>query len=170
MEEFKLLEFEDIENNYKLMYKWCNEEFIYEWFEQRKLTYEEVVKKYQEKILNNKQKLFIIKYNSQLIGFAQIYKYEDSMFNKLKKYSNIYEYDIFIGEKEFLSKGLGTTIIGIINDLIYKKYSADCIILRAFKRNIRAIRCYKKNNFVVIDEYEGTDTLGNKEIFQILIN
>lgn len=170
MNELKLIKFEDTEKNYKLMYKWCNEKFIYEWFEQKKLLYEEVVKKYQSKILNHKQKLFIIQYNNQPIGFAQIYRYDYTMFNELKKYNNIYEYDVFIGEKEFLSRGLGTKIVKEINTLIYKTYFADCIVLRPFKRNTRAIRCYQKNNFFIIHEYEGIDTIGNKETIQVLIN
>ncbi len=54
--------------------------------------------------------------------------------------------------------------------MIYSKYNADGIILRPFKRNIRAIKCYEKCNYKIIDEYEGTDTIGNPEILTVMLN
>ena len=40
MSKIDLIEFTDKKENYELMYKWCSKEFIYKWFEQRKLSYE----------------------------------------------------------------------------------------------------------------------------------
>ena len=34
-----LIEFTDKKDNYELLYKWCSQKFIYEWFEQRKLLH-----------------------------------------------------------------------------------------------------------------------------------
>ena len=53
--------------------------------------------------------------------------------------------------------------------MIYLKYNADAIILRPFKRNIRAIKCYLKCGYNVIDEYNGKDTLNNDEIIIVLL-
>ena len=50
----------DNEKEYKLIYKWCFKKEVYEWFEQRILSYEEIVNKYKEKI--KKQEVFIIEY------------------------------------------------------------------------------------------------------------
>ena len=47
---------------------------------------------------------------------------------------------IFIGEEEYLNKGIGKKIFDSINNIIYKKYNAYSIILRPFKRNERAIK------------------------------
>ena len=170
MDKITLVKFSDHEDNYKLMHKWCSQKFIYEWFEQRILSYDEIVNKYKTKLITRKQELFFVSYNEKNIGFVQIYKYEDNKHDKLNKYNNIYEYDIFIGEEEYLSKGIGTEIVNYINKYIYNKYLADCIILRPFKRNIRAIKCYEKNGFDIIDEYDTVDTLDNKEAFVVLIN
>jgi hypothetical protein len=49
MSEIDLIEFTDKKDSYELMYKWCSQEFIYEWFEQRKLSYEEIENKYKNK-------------------------------------------------------------------------------------------------------------------------
>lgn len=169
MKKIELIEFKDNIDNYRLMYKWCSEKNVYEWFEQRILSYDEIVRKYKTKLLNNKQKLYIVKYDNKPIGFVQIYKYDYILFKGLKKYKNIYEYDFFIGEVEYLSKGIGTKIITCVNDIIYNKFISDCIVLRVFKRNIRAIKCYQKNDFKIIEEYNDFDTIGNTEKIVVLI-
>lgn len=170
MSKIDLTRFTDKKDNYELMYKWCSQEFIYEWFEQRKLSLEEIENKYKNKLLANQQQLFFINYNDNKIGFVQIYKYDDNKSKAFIKYDSIYEYDIFIGEPEYLSRGLGEKIVNYVNNYIYENYLCDCIVLRPFKRNERAVKCYEKCGFEIADEYIGTDTLGNKEKMIVLLN
>ena len=159
------------EKDFIKIYQWCQKEFVYEWFEQRKLSLKEITIKYKKKLKDSKQDLFIIQCDNKDIGLVQIYKYEkDIKLDNLKEYLNIYEYDLFIGEEKYLSKGIGSIAINLINNMIYSKYKAEAIILRPFKRNIRAIKCYEKNGFKEIYEYNGTDTIGNKEKILVLIN
>lgn len=165
-----LIKFEDIQENYQLLHQWCNQEFIYTWFEQRILSYEEIVNKYKGKLKENNQDLYIIKYNDVKIGLVQIYPYQDDTLKELKNYNTIYEYDLFIGNKEYIGKGLGITSVKLINNMIYSKYQADAIILRPFKKNKRAIKCYQKANYNIIHEYIDKDTIGNKEEIVILLN
>ena len=160
----------DIKEDYLKLYNWCKNKYVYEWFEQRVLSYDEIVNKYKNKLENKKQDLYIIKLNNKDIGLVQIYKFENDINIDLNKYKNTYEYDLFIGEEEYLNKGIGQRIVNIINDIIYRKYNADSIILRPFKRNIRAIKCYEKCNFEKIYEYVGTDTLENIENILVLLN
>ena len=160
----------DSTTDYQKLYKWCQNEFVYEWFEQRILTYDEIVKKYREKLNNKIQDLYIIKSNNKEIGLVQVYKFENDInLKNLNEYKNIYEYDLFIGEEEYLNKGIGKKVIKEINNIIYGKYKADAIILRPFKRNERAIKCYKKCNYKEIFEYIGKDTLGSKEEIVVLL-
>lgn len=166
----KLIEFTDQKENYELMHKWCSQEFVYEWFEQRKLSFDEIENKYKNKLLEKQQHLYFINYNGTKIGFVQIYKYDDKEINKLNDFNNIFEYDIFIGESECISKGIGTKVVNYINKYIYENYKCDCIVLRPFDRNKRAIKCYEKCKFIKVDEYIGTDTLGNKEKVIVLLN
>ena len=154
----KLVPFKDKEENYELMHRWCSQEFIYEWFEQRILSLDEIRHKYKTKL------------NCERIGYVQIYKYKNEMYGDLSNYKNIYELDLFIGEEKYLSKGIGTVILNFITDYIYDAYSADCIVLRPFKRNIRAIKCYQKCNYNIIDEYDGVDSLGRPERYTVLRN
>ena len=170
MSKIDLIEFTDKKDNYELMYKWCSQEFIYEWFEQIKLSPEDIENKYKNKLLANQQQLFFIDYNNNKIGFVQIYKYDDKKSEALIKCDSMYEYDIFIGESEYLSRGLGSKIVNYINNYIYENYLCDCIVLRPFKRNERAVKCYEKCGFEIVDEYVGSDTLGNKEKMIVLLN
>lgn len=161
----------DSNEDFALMHKWCKNKYIYEWFEQRELSLNEITTKYKNKLKNKEQELFIIKCNQIDIGFTQIYKFEnDNNIKNIERYKNIYEFDIFIGEEEYLFKGIGSSIIRKINNMIYSNYKADAIILRPFKRNIRAIKCYEKCNYKIIDEYKGTDTLNNPETITVLLN
>lgn len=156
-----MISFRDLSSNdFLKLYEWCKQEFVYEWFEQRILSYDEIVNKYERKLKEGKQDLYIILYDDKDIGLVQIYKYND----------NTYEYDLFIGEEEYLNKGIGTKVVNKVNSIIYDKYKVDSIILRPFKRNIRAIKCYLKCGFKTIDEYLGKDTLGNPEMITVLLN
>ena len=159
MEKIELIKFVDDEKNYKLMHKWCSNDFVYEWFEQRLLSYDEIKNKYKNKLISGEQDMYLMCYDSTPIGYVQIYKNDDS-----------YEYDLFIGEEDYLHRGIGSRVVKMINDLIYEKYKVDHIVLRPFKRNVGAVNCYKKNGFEIIDEYEDEDTLGNKEIYLLMIN
>lgn len=165
-----LIKFKDITENYMLLHHWCSQEFIYTWFEQRILSYDEIVNKYKNKLQEEKQDLYIIRNNDIKIGLVQIYQYKENKFKQLNNYNNIYEYDLFIGNKEYINKGLGVNIINLINEKIYYEYNADAIILRPFKRNIRAIKCYQKAKFKNICEYIDKDTLGHKEEIVVLLN
>ena len=158
----------DSDDEYKMLHKWCSNKNVYEWFEQRVLSFDEIKNKYKNKL--NKQDLFIIRCDDNDIGLIQIYKFENDIDLDLNNYKNVYEYDIYIGEEDYLSKGIGTEIIKLVNKKIFNEYKSDAIILRPFKRNIRAIKCYQKNNFKIISEYLGKDTLGNDEEIVVLLN
>lgn len=57
--------FEDNNSEYKQLHKWCKNKFVYEWFEQRILSYNEIVNKYKNKLNEGKQELLIIKCNDK---------------------------------------------------------------------------------------------------------
>ena len=153
-------------NDYSLVYNWVQNDFVYKWFEQRVLSLDEVISKYEKKINNKNQVVMIIEYNNKPIGLLQYYKYKDSK-KYLENYNNIYEYDLFIGEKSYLSKGLGSIIINSFNDYLFNELKCDCIILRPLKDNDRASNCYKKCGFDLLYEYNDLDTIGNNRIFQV---
>ncbi len=168
MIEFR--ELNDSKEDYLKLYNWCQNKDVYEWFEQRKLSYDEIVNKYKKKLIDKIEDLYIVMLDNNDIGLVQVYKFNNDININLDKYKNIYEYDIFIGDSDYLNKGIGKKIVSKTNDYIYSKYDADAIILRPFERNIRAIKCYQKSSFEIIYKYMSEDTLGNKETIILMIN
>ena len=161
----ELVKIDNSNIDYDLLYSWCQDKNIYEWFEQRVLSKEEIVNKYNKKLNNSEQTLLYIDKDINHIGLVQFYKSDYAY----KDYKNIYEYDLFIGDVSSLSKGIGTIVVNKINELLFNEYKADLIVLRPFKRNIRACKCYEKCSFKLIDEYDDVDTLGNKERYCVYI-
>ena len=80
-------------------------------------------------------------YLKEMFDEPFVYKVWDKKNDKLIKYDNVFEYDIFIGESEYLSRGIGTKAVNYVNNYIYENYLCDCIVLRPFDRNERAIKC-----------------------------
>lgn len=146
--------------DYNLIYSWCSKEFVYEWFEQRILSLDEIINKYKNKLLNHSQELFYIKYSQKRIGLIQIYE---------SKYKNksVNEFDLYIGEEDYLNKKIGQELISIIMNYIDKNYKNTTTILRPFKRNIRACKCYQNSGFKWLEDYNGFDTLNNPEIISV---
>ena len=118
----------DTENEYRQLHKWCSNKFVYEWFEQRKLSYDEIVDKYKTKLKEKKQELFIIKADDIDIGLVQIYKFDNDI--EIDVDGNVYEYDLFIGEEEYLDKGIGKEgaeiTIDFLNDNDLNKSLITC--------------------------------------------
>ncbi len=57
------------------------------------------------------------------------------------------EFGIFIGEEEFLCKGLGTEALRLIVQYGFKNLQLNKIFLRVFADNLRAVKSYKKAGF-----------------------
>ncbi len=144
--------------DYDILYQWTQKKIVYEWFEQRVLSYEEIEEKYQKK-LNSPTTMMYIDINHKRIGYLQYYSSEYK--------EKAMEYDLWIGEEEYLSKGIGQQVIDTINNELWNKYPDFSIILRPFKRNIRACKCYEKCGFQKVKEYLGEDTLGKKEVYVV---
>ena len=70
--KINLRKLNDNEKDYKLLEKWYQEEEIYLHFEQKKLTYEEVKKKYLPRTAEDaKIPVFMIEYDNIPVGIIQ---------------------------------------------------------------------------------------------------
>lgn len=57
------------------------------------------------------------------------------------------ELGIFIGNKEYLSKGYGTEALRLLIDYAFNYLDLENILLKVYSFNERAIRCYEKVGF-----------------------
>ena len=67
----------DSDEEYKRLYSWCLNPSVYEYFEQRVLSYDEVVDKYKRRVGNEDVKTLIIVYKNKEIGLVQYEKMDD---------------------------------------------------------------------------------------------
>ena len=157
-------------NDYKLLEKWYQEKEIYSSFEQRKLNYDEIVKKYYPRTLKNaKVPVYMIEYNKKPIGIIQ-YKLvgeEDKDLYNLKD-NNIYELDIFIGELKEHNKGIGSRAINILSDMLFKKKKANLLVMCPLVSNKKAIRCYEKSGFNITNYFNTKDTVGEEQQYVLM--
>ena len=149
----------DNEEDYRLLYKWCQNESIYKYFHHRILSYNEVVATYSKRTaLNSDTPVFIINYNKIPVGIIQYTKLDTNTKNKYKVTKDGYDVDIFIGEETYRHKGIATkTIKNIVNKL---KTSNNVIAMVPEVDNVKAIKCYEKSGFKKYYYYTETNTIG----------
>ena len=171
IDNIKLRRLKNTKKDYKLLEKWYQEEEIYLSFEQRKLSYNEIVNKYYERTLeDSKVKVYMIEYECIPIGIVQYQRLSND--NK-KLYgidiNNCYEIDIFIGELRFHNKGIGKKVISLIVNYLFKEKNANILVMCPLKDNIKAIKCYLGCGFRIKNEFISKDTIGNIQEYELMI-
>ena len=151
---FENIWFKDLEKlDLKLLHKWYNTNFVKKWFgkEKKEWSYGDIENKYLPYI--NKQKptdAFIILHEKIKIGYIQTYlltnypEYKDCV----KADNNSAGLDLFIGEKDYIHKGLGSIIIKkfLVEKIFINNEIKKCVI-GPEPKNISAINAYKKAGF-----------------------
>jgi len=80
------------------------------------------------------------------------------------------EMGIFIGNKDYWSKGYGLEAISLFIDYCYKKLNLNNITLRTYSYNTRAIRCYEKAGFKKVGELREALRINLKDYNIILMD
>ena len=161
----------DIDTDYKLLEKWYQEEEIYSSFEQRKLNYKEIKEKYYPRTLkNSKVPVYMIEYKQNPVGIIQ-YKLVNKKDQDLYHLSgnNIYEIDIFIGNLNEHNKGIGSSAINILSEILYKEKNAKLLVMCPLEKNLKAINCYKKCGFYVKNYFYTKNTIGILEKYVLMV-
>ena len=158
-------------SDYELLFKWYQQKEIYSYFEQRILTYDEIVKKYYPRTkLNAKVPVYMIEYNNKPIGIVQYQKIDKESQKLYEIHDNdSYEVDIFIGELKNHNKGIGKESIELICNYLINKKNAKIIVMCPLKSNNKAINCYKKAGFKILKYYKTEDTIGDIQEFVLMV-
>lgn len=166
-----LRKIKNIEKDYRLLTKWYQFDYVYNYFEQRILNYNEIVNKYYPRTLNDSNIVVeMIEIDKIPIGIIQ-YKLLEETDKKLYqiKCNKAYEIDIYIGEKQYHGLGIGQKAINIVCTRLFNENQADLLIMCPLKENHRAINCYLKCQFVKKNEIVLPDTLGKKQEYILMI-
>ncbi|MDI9519091.1 MAG: GNAT family N-acetyltransferase [Erysipelotrichaceae bacterium] len=125
--------------------KWRNTSFVLNNFiDQNPITKESHIGYFKSRIETGKVKQFIIVCDDNDIGTIFL---RDVDFEKKSA-----EYGIFIGEKDYLGKGIAIISSKKILDYAFNDLKLEKVFLRVLERNANAIKSYKNIGFV-LDEY-----------------
>lgn len=162
----------DIKSDYQYLYTWYQSKEVYTYFEQRSLSYEEIVRKYQPRTTQESiTPVYMIEYKNIPIGIIQYTKLTQEDKSKYHLTKNGYEIDIFIGNSKYYNLGIGTYVIKLLIQEL--SLSKNIFVMTPETRNHRAINCYKKVGFIPHEKFYELDTLGKniqEKIIMVLNN
>ena len=142
------------EKELPLMHRWLNTPHVSEWWSldgNHHPSMEEVVRHYSPRIKRQDPvDVYIIIYEGKAIGMIQSCCLDDEPEEKDKVGidHSCAGIDLFIGEEDYVHRGLGSSIIReFLKQVVFKKYDVDCCIIDPQVENKIAIRAYEKAGF-----------------------
>lgn len=153
---------------FPLLLKWLTTNHVQAWWDSDiKWTLEKIEEKYFPytqgyKIADNQKKLmhaYIIEVNKVPVGYFQFYNAYD--FERTPALHNLPQslgsFDIFIGETDYLNKGIGTQALLLGFSLFYNTF--EYLLVDVDKNNQSAQRLYEKVGFKVIQTNKATNNI-----------
>lgn len=171
MDKIVFKELNDTTKQYEKIYSWCSNPFVYKYFEQRKLSYEEIVNKYKKRLRKNAHtKTLIINYNDIDIGIIQYSRVlmDDIRRFNLFNFDNCYQLDIFIGEYNYLHKGIGKLALKELINILTKK-GINNYVAFIEEDNVNSIKCFSKLDFKIIKKFKQNNGLKEKTNYCLLL-
>ena len=121
--------------------RWRNSDFVKKRFLYRALFTAESHNNWMKNMVETKKVYqFIISCDGKDVG--SIYLRDVDLQNKKA------EYGVFIGEKNYLGKGVGQAATKLVLEFAFKKLKLHKVFLRVLSDNIGAIKSYEKSGFV----------------------
>ena len=155
--ELRELSLNDTEN----IVRWRNQDFVLENFiDKRLITKESHINYYHNRIETGLVKQFIIVCDEIDVGTTFL---RDIDYQKKEA-----EFGIFIGEKDYLSKGVGSKAAKLIVEFGFDQLKLDRIFLRVLANNVRAQKSYEKVGFHLDDSNKYIKNEGVDEIFMVI--
>lgn len=112
-------------------------------------SYQQFIDDYLDHYFDSSQtfsgQCFVIEYAGQSIGQIN--------YNKINNQLKSTEIDIWLADKKFSSKGLGTEAIKILCTYLYKELGLHSIYIAPSRRNLLAVKAYTKAGFIECKDY-----------------
>lgn len=126
-------------DDFPLLVEWLSKEHVKQWWDDGDDTLEKVARNYGEEEALLERFILVGSYESgeKPIGYFQYYLIPDGSIG----------IDQFIGEEEYINRGVGTKAIRMFVEMIRRERNPTSIILDPSPENKRAIRCYEKAGF-----------------------
>ncbi len=135
-----------------LMHRWLNAPHVKRWWYAEGSSYKEIEEHYLPGIGGrDATKLFLILHENKPIGFVQAYRIsaeDDAVYASLVDIENSVGVDLFIGDPEYLYRGLGRHIIRrFLSDHVFSDPEIEVCVIGPEPKNAAAIRAYEKAGF-----------------------
>ena len=135
-----------------LMHRWLNEPHVRRWWYAEGTSYGEIEEHYLPAIENQEAtEPYVILYEDRPIGFIQHYPIsaeDDETYARLVDVENSAGVDLFIGDPEYLYRGLGSHVIGrFLSDHVFSNPEIGVCVIGPEPNNAAAIRAYEKVGF-----------------------
>jgi AacA4 family aminoglycoside N(6')-acetyltransferase len=151
-----------VEEDLSLLHEWLNQPHVVEWWAGEQPAFDEVRAKYTPRILAaDRVTPYIAMLGSRPFAYAQSYVafgcgsgwWED------ETDPGVRGIDQMIGEAYLLGKGLGTKLVCKLVDTLFEDPSVTKVQTDPAPTNLRAIRCYEKAGFRIVDHVVTPDGL-----------
>lgn len=133
-----------------LMHRWLNAPHVRRWWYAEGTSHREIDEKYLPLIEGREAvKPFVILHENKPIGFVQSYEIShDEEYAGLVEVDGSAGLDLFIGEAEYLYRGLGQHIIrGFLSEHVFSDPGVEVCVIGPEPRNDAARRAYEKAGF-----------------------
>ncbi len=136
-------------DDFPLLLDWLSKEHVKQWWDAGEDTPEKVARNYGEEEEGLERFILVEQEGSseKPLGYFQHYVAHDGSIG----------IDQFIGEEDYVNRGVGTKAIRLFVEMIMRKHGPTSIILDPSPENKRAIRCYEKAGFKYYETKEGEE-------------
>lgn len=136
-------------DDFPLLLAWLSREHVRQWWDDGEDTIGKVARNYGEAEEGLERFILVEEGESgeKPLGYFQHYRTPDGSVG----------IDQFIGEEDYLNRGVGTEAIRIFVEMIMREHAPSSIILDPSPGNKRAIRCYEKVGFRHYETKEGVE-------------
>jgi aminoglycoside 6'-N-acetyltransferase len=142
------------EQDFQVLYNWMNLDFVSRWYDKRKFIYDDMEREYSMRFKEDTPiESYMVYYVERPIGYVhnfRVYDYPEYALTVLVD-RETYAMDMFIGDREYMGRGLGTHIITkFLNEIVFLKQDCATCIVGLEKDNQAAIRTYEKAGFTYL--------------------
>lgn len=134
-----------------LMHRWLNSQHVRRWWYAEGTSYAEIKEHYLPAIEDrDSRKPFVILHESKRIGYVQSYQIstDDEGYARLVDVKDSAGVDLFIGEAEYLHRGLGRHVIRtFLSEHVFSDPEIETCVIGPEPKNTAAIRAYEKAGF-----------------------
>jgi aminoglycoside 6'-N-acetyltransferase len=157
--------------DYEMIVRWRAEPHVQEWWDpdEPPPTYEDVLRQYGPQArVDDATTSCIIELATQPVGYVQFYRWastpEETRAMDLDVDERTFGLDIFIGDPDFVGRGLGARVVELVSRHLEDERGASWVALSTELANHRAQRAYEKAGFVKIKEVLDLDTRDGQRV------